>query len=571
MPHCSRKNCESPFLPSGGITSTGGWTRRTSLNQLPFPFPLQLSPSGQTHPVLVGGESPPSVLRLGMLDTRGETPAHQHPGMSRSPQKLACLTTARPVLHPHPLRQHGLCIPDQQAGLQQKQVPDLSPAFPPPTLRESPLALNRASHSGTPELLGRLPLQGSPHQSGMGIQPTVLQTTSQPGSSPDRPLCLLRRRRPDRPSFTRHSMVTSVKRALRIARSQPRRVPDYPRQDFVGTRSDVTTLSCIQFLTKIYSTTFSPDVSTTLTLAHRASTASQYERSWKNFQLWLQEHPNTTISKKLALQYLHHLAHNRQLNPKTVLVYSNALHLPLLHGFGINTKDQEFSLLARAQFFQNPPRQRIVPTLEPRQSPIYARTTPIRAPSCVHSFSPNENPLPRCACYWNRVSELAAMTRIAILFTPDKGKVTIPIHPGFLYKNHSLAHSPPNIIIRALLNKDGSHQSHHRLCPVNALHCWLNHSQEWGSDAVFLDSKSHRSLNSGRISSCLVCTLNLAIPRSFAKAHDVRKICASLAWARGVPPQDIIRNMFWKSFTVFVKKYLIPLPSTLTSRQQPSS
>ena len=164
----------------------------------------------------------------------------------------------------------------------------------------------------------------------------------------------------------------------------------------------------------------------------------------------------------------------------------------------------------------------------------------------------------------NRVSELAAMTRIAILFTPDKGKVTIPIRPGFLYKNPSLAHSPPNIIIRALLNKDGS-------LTVNALHCWLNHSQEWGSDAVFLDSKSHSPLNSGRISSCLVCTINLAIPRSFAKAHDVRKISASLAWARGVPPQDIIRNMFWKSFTVFVKKYLIPLPSTLTSRQQPSS
>ena len=109
--------------------------------------------------------------------------------MSRSPQKLACLTTARPILHPNPLGQHGRCIPDQQAGLQQKQVPDQSTALPPPTLRESPLALNGASHSGTPELLGRLSLQGSPHQSGMGTQPTVLQTTSQPRSSPDRPHC----------------------------------------------------------------------------------------------------------------------------------------------------------------------------------------------------------------------------------------------------------------------------------------------------------------------------------------------------------------------------------------------
>ena len=267
MPHHSRKNCESPFLSSGGITSSGGWTRRTSLNQLPFPFLLQLSPSGQTRPVQVGGGGSllPRSLRLGMLDTRGEAPAHQHPGMSRSPQKLACLTTAKPILHPNPLGQHGRCIPHQQAGLQQKQVPDQSTALPSPTLRESPLALNGASHSGTPELLGRLPLQGSPHQSGMGTQPTVLQTTSQPLSSPYRPLCptgqrktpslrvplqspggdsnrlplleleplgsnlplptpfsapslpsqagnLLRRRHPDCSSLTRRSMVASVKK-----------------------------------------------------------------------------------------------------------------------------------------------------------------------------------------------------------------------------------------------------------------------------------------------------------------------------------------------------------------------
>ena len=251
-----------------------------------------------------------------------------------------------------------------------------------------------------------------------------------------------------------------------------------------------------------------------------------------------------------------------------VLVYRNALHLPLLHGFGINTKDQEFSLLARAQFIQKSPRQRIVPTWNPNKVLSMLEQPQFELHRASSHFLLMKTLFLVALSTGNRVSEFAAMTRIAVLFTPDKGKVTIPIRPGFLYKNQSLAHSPPNIIIRALLNKDGSH---HRLCPVNALHFWLNHSQEWGSDAVFLDSKSHPPLDSVRISSCLVRTINLAIPRSFAKAHDVRKISASLAWARGVPPQDIIRNMFWKSSTVFVKKYLIPLPSTLTSRQQPSS
>ena len=45
----------------------------------------------------------------------------------------------------------------------------------------------------------------------------------------------------------------------------------------------------------------------------------------------------------------------------------------------------------------------------------------------------------------------------------------------------------------------------------------------------------------------------------FAKAHDIRKIAFSLAWAGGVPPHEIVKNMFWKNSSVFIKKYLVPL------------
>ena len=184
----------------------------------------------------------------------------------------------------------------------------------------------------------------------------------------------------------------------------------------MGTLGDVTTLSRLQFLNRMNSATFSTEVATT----HRSSTASQYEHSWKDFQLWLQDRPDSPISKKLVLQYLHHLAHNRQLNPKTTQVYCNALHLPLLHGFRINTKDQEFSLLARALFIQNPPRRRNVPTwntnkvlsmLEQPQFELHRMSTHFLLMKTLFLIT---------LATGNRVSELAAMTRIAILFTPDR-------------------------------------------------------------------------------------------------------------------------------------------------------
>ena len=76
---------------------------------------------------------------------------------------------------------------------------------------------------------------------------------------------------------------------------------------------------------------------------------------------------------------------------------------------------------------------------------------------------------------------------------------------------------------------------------------------------MFVNPKSKKSMNKGAISQYLVRTINAAIPKAFAKAHDVRKISASLAWTRGVPPQEIDLNMFWVSSHVFIKKYLVPL------------
>ena len=65
-------------------------------------------------------------------------------------------------------------------------------------------------------------------------------------------------------------------------------------------------------------------------------------------------------------------------------------------------------------------------------------------------------------------------------------------------------------------------------------------------------------MNRGAITHLLVRTINLAGPNTFAKGHDVRKVSVSLSWGREVPPEDLIRRMFWSSSNIFIKKYLMP-------------
>ena len=290
--------------------------------------------------------------------------------------------------------------------------------------------------------------------------------------------------------------------------------------------------------------------------AHRSSTSAQYEHCWRNFQSWLSSAPNAPISKGTILEYLVHLADAGGLNPKTVLVYRNALHLSLLHGFRINTKDQEFSLVARSQFIANPPRQKLIPHWRPNKV-----LSMLEQPRFVTSKASPINLMMKtlflvALATGNRVSELAAMSRGSISFGEDRSRVTIPVKPGFLYKNQSMARAPPNITFPCLYNDDGSH---HRLCPVSALHRWLQVSDPWGHDAVFINPQSKKPMNSGAISSYLVRTTNATAPRTFAKAHDVRKVAASLAWVRGVPPSKIIDFMFWHNTSVFINKYLVPI------------
>ena len=162
----------------------------------------------------------------------------------------------------------------------------------------------------------------------------------------------------------------------------------------------------------------------------------------------------SSICKGSILLYMLELSFSRKLKPKNILVYRNALHLPLLHGFHINTKDKEFSMLAHHQFIFNHPCQHLIPNWNP--SRVLTDTMLERSEyNILTSHYYHSKLLSKTLV--NRTAEIAAFSRHSLTFSPNNDQVTIPVRPGFLYKNQSLTCIPPNVVIPALHTPQRGH------------------------------------------------------------------------------------------------------------------
>ena len=245
----------------------------------------------------------------------------------------------------------------------------------------------------------------------------------------------------------------------------------------------MTSFLCLQFIKKLYAQCYDEPVAQALSVALCTSTRNQYEHWWKDFQQWLTSNPTKSVSKASIVLYLPNLAQSRELSPKTILVYWNSLKLPLLLCFNINTSDREFSVLARSQFIHknhNHPPKRIIPAwnlnkvLSMLELPQYGnhRSTPSRLLMKTLFLI--------ALASGNRVSEIAAFTRIGSSILPDS------ILSSYT-RTRPWTDPLPNINLKALLNKD---HSPHRLCPVNALRCWLAMSDPWDIDSIFINPKN---------------------------------------------------------------------------------
>ena len=309
-------------------------------------------------------------------------------------------------------------------------------------------------------------------------------------------------------------------------------------------------LSRLDFLNEVYSKDFGPVIASRLTKAWRSSTQVNYNRCWREFQSFVKSRGFKSISQKVVLEFLEFIFTSRNLAPKTVLTYRNALAKPLEVGFGIDTSNHIFSALARAQFIARPSRKRLMPAWD--LDPVLEMISSKRYTSEKITLEDllKKTLFLTCLATGNRGSEIAALLRSGASWRLD-GSVIFPVKPGFLFKNESLKRAPPNVLITPLKTRHVG-----KLCPVKNLQQYLKASEGGTGDAVFLHPKTGRNLQRPSISLFITTLIEEACPGKFPRLQDLRKQAVSLAWTRGISPADIVAAVSWSSSNVFIKHYL---------------
>ena len=218
----------------------------------------------------------------------------------------------------------------------------------------------------------------------------------------------------------------------------------------------------VSFLTKILTLTRGKKLAKQLINAYRKSSQRQAETAWKHFQAWLP--PNLSIiTKRTILNFLIYSHEELKLAPRTILCYKSSLAWPLKEAFGVNFRDNDFSLLNKSLFLQNPPKPQIIPqwslnhALETLSSSDFQRSPSTEMKLYKALFL-------TALASGNRSSELYATSRIGIVENSDF--ITIPLRQNFLFKNQTYDRCPPPIKFPKLGNK-------HPLCPANAINQFI--------------------------------------------------------------------------------------------------
>ena len=249
------------------------------------------------------------------------------------------------------------------------------------------------------------------------------------------------------------------------------------------------------------------------------------------------------------MSFLLWLRESRNLQTNTILNYKAALAVPLRIVCNLDLDSWEFKELKKSFFLERPPNLPSVPSWD------ISKVLTLLQSSAYSSFPPDKfNQLKKCLfltalAAGNRVSEIAAMVRTGLELVHTFNKISIAVRPGFLYKNQRLGRAPNNIVIVPL------DQGPPALCPVRSLASYLSLSSP-KRGALFCNTKTEKPLTRASISKLLCSIIEEADPNKFPKSHDIRKVAASIAWTRGLNPEEITKRVFWRSSSVFIDRYL---------------
>ena len=318
---------------------------------------------------------------------------------------------------------------------------------------------------------------------------------------------------------------------------------------------------------------FSEAVTTRIEAPQRGSTRSVYEAKWAIFTKWCVTNQVDFRSPpvKSVADFLLYLFQDRKLQPSTIDGYRSAIADKLGNSTINISKDENLTHLLDSFHRDRPKRRRGVPSgnlslvlHQLRKAPF----EPLREASLKHLTFKTVFLLALGS--GKRRSEIHAWQQIRQ--QTDWSKVSLYPSPSFLSKNQLAKEGPGSVapvVIPALApTLDRSFKSDRSLCPVRALHYYLDRTSDLrqNKELVFVSFKKgfDKEISPATISSWIKQTVILcyelsdqqALTLYQVKAHDIRAFAASKAFQSGVSLDQILSACHWKSHNTFTQFYL---------------
>ena len=294
---------------------------------------------------------------------------------------------------------------------------------------------------------------------------------------------------------------------------------------------------------------FSSPVATRIEAHQRSSTRTVYEAKWTVFIRWCESSQVDfrSLSIKQIADFLLHLFQEKNLQPSTIDGYRSAI-ADKLGSSSLNvSKDKNLTRLLDSFHRDRPKGRRGIPSwnlslvLHQLTKPPFE---PLRKASLKHLTFKTVFLLALGS--GKRRSEIHAWLNKNIRHQADWSKVSLYPSPSFLAKNHLAKEGPecvaPVVIPALAPTLDKSLKEDRSLCPVRALHYYLDKTQDLsqGKELVFVSFKKGftKDISPATISSWIKQTVILCYDLSDqesltlhqVKAHDVRAFAASKAF-----------------------------------------
>ena len=157
----------------------------------------------------------------------------------------------------------------------------------------------------------------------------------------------------------------------------------------------------------------------------------------------------------------------------------------------------------------------------------------------------------------------------AVVFSEAVDRVTLIELPGFLAKNQLPTGSSPLVEIPALTTREGTFDLDRSLCPVRALHLYLERVSAFRGTRrrLFIapDPAATKEIRADRITKWVRSVVTdayasaegVALPEGSVRAHEMRALASSWrAFSHSCSIADLMAAAFWRSSRTFATFYL---------------